>query len=142
MVQNFSQTITGIENSMTEIQTTLVVAAAFSPSVVDACMPRIKNQLRNRVRLTTHTIQAAIHGGFAADYLNPEEMTQIFENIKVRAVEPGCDLLIEYHTDLFHVKASLLYDGKNAQFLLHVPNAPKDTKLRLFRLHPFLLQMF
>ena len=69
-------------------------------------------------------------------------MTQIFENIKVRAVEPGCDLLIEYHTDLFQVEASLLNDGKNANVLLHVPNAPKDTKLRLLRLHPYPLRMF
>jgi hypothetical protein len=142
VVQNFSQTITGIENSMNEIRTTLVVAAAFSPSVMDARMTRIENQLRNRVRRTTHAIQAAIHRRFAADYLNPEEMTRIFENIKIRAVELGCDLLIDYHTDLFQVEASLLYDGKNAHVLLHVPMAPKDMKLRLFRLHPFPLPMF
>ena len=58
-----------------------------------------------------------IHRRFAADYLNPEEMTRIFENIKSRAVELGCDLLIEYHTDLFQVDTLLLYDGKKCSRL-------------------------
>ena len=89
----------------------MVVAAAFSLSVVDARMTRVENLLRNRVRRTTHAIQAAIHRCFTADYLNSEEMTRIFKNIKIRAIELGCDLLIKYHTDLFQVETSLLYDG-------------------------------
>ena len=51
-------------------------------------------------------------------------------------------MLIQYHSDLFQIETSLLYDGQDAHLLLHVPMTPKNSLLRLFRLHPFPLPMF
>jgi hypothetical protein len=57
-------------------------------------------------------------------------------------MELGCELLVEYHTDLFQVEASLLFDGADAHVIAHIPMAPKEGQLRLFRLHPFPLPLF
>ncbi len=35
-----------------------------------------------------------------------------------------------------------LFDGKDGHILIHMPMAPRNTLLRLFRLHPFPLPMF
>jgi hypothetical protein len=62
--------------------------------------------------------------------------------LEKKAEEAGCDLLIKYHSDLFQVESSLLYDGQDGHILIHVPMAPRNTLLRLLRLHPFPLPMF
>jgi hypothetical protein len=90
----------------------------------------------------THAIQSAVHQRFAVDYLNPAEMAALFKKLEERALEAGCELLIQYHSDLFQIETSLLYDGQDAHLLLHVPMTPKNSLLRLFRLHPFPLPMF
>jgi hypothetical protein len=76
------------------------------------------------------------------DYLNPAEMAELFKKLEERANEAGCELLIQYHSNLFQIETSLLYDGQDAHLLLHVPMTPKNSLLRLFWLHPFPLPMF
>jgi hypothetical protein len=83
-----------------------------------------------------------MHQQFAIDYLNPAELVTLFKQLSSKADEAGCDLLIQYHLDLFQVETSLLFDGRDGHVLIHVPMVPKGTLLRLFRLHPFLLPMF
>jgi hypothetical protein len=83
-----------------------------------------------------------MHQRFAIDYLNPAELVQLYDQLAGRANEAGCELLIQYHSDLFQVETSLLFDGQDGHILIHVPMAPKGTLLRLFRLHPFPLPMF
>jgi hypothetical protein len=77
----------------------------------------------------THAIQAAVHQRFSVDYLNPAEMAALFKKLEERALEAGCELLIQYHSDLFQIETSLLYDGQDAHLLLHVPMTPKNSLL-------------
>ena len=56
----------------------------------------------------------AVHGRLAVDFLNPEHLNALLFKIKKRASELGCDLLVEYHTDLFQVEATLLFDVRDA----------------------------
>jgi len=76
------------------------------------------------------------------DYLNPIELVTLFNKLQKRADEARCELLINYYSDLFQVEASLLFDGLDGHILIHVPMTLKDSLLRLFRLHPFLLPLF
>lgn len=142
ITQNMTKGMIAMNKNINEIRTTIVALVATNPTIIDARMTRIENQLRHRIMRTTHAVQSAIHGRLAVDYLNPEHLNQLFGEIKTRATELGCDLLIQYHTDLFQVEASLLFDGADAHVLVHVPMAPKEGQLRLFRLHPFPLPLF
>ena len=141
IAQNLTKSVIAIEKNVQDIRTTLIAMVASNPAIADARMTRIENQLRHRIMRTTHAVQSAIHGRLAIDYLDANRVSGVFEEIKKKAVQLGCDLLIEYHTDLFQVEASLLFDGKDAHILVHVPMAPKDGQLRLFRLHPFPLPL-
>ena len=123
------------------MRTTLITMIAGNPALADARMTRIENQLRHRIMRTTHAVQSAILGRLAIDYIDTNKVREIFDTIKDKAQELGCDLLIQFHTDLFQVEASLLFDGKDAHILVHVPMAPQDGQMRLFRLHPFPLPL-
>jgi hypothetical protein len=142
VVQDFSQNFVGLQNSFNELRSLLFSLVLANPTLLDARLSRIENQLRDRLRRVTHAIQAAVHQRFSVDYLNPAEMAALFKKLEERATEAGCELLIQYHSDLFQIETSLLYDGQDAHLLLHVPMTPKNSLLRLFRLHPFPLPMF
>ncbi len=142
VVQDFSSNFSALEAGFNEIRTTLLYQVMFNPTLFDSRLSRLENQLRSRLHRVTHAIQAAMHQRFAIDYLNPAELVQLYGQLAGRAEEAGCELLIQYHSDLFQVKTSLLFDGQDGHILIHVPMAPKGTLLRLFRLHPFPLPMF
>jgi hypothetical protein len=142
VVQDFSQNFVGLQNSFNELRSLLFSLILANPTLLDARLSRIENQLRDRLRRVTHAIQSAVHQRFAVDYLNPAEMAELFRKLEERAAEAGCELLIQYHSDLFQIETSLLYDGQDAHLLLHVPMTPKNSLLQLFRLYPFPLPMF
>jgi hypothetical protein len=142
VVQDFSKNMKSIETGFNELRTTLFYQVMFNPTLFDSRLTRLENQLRNRLRRVTHAIQAAIHQRFAVDYLNPAELALLYEKLEKKASESGCDLLIKYHSDLFQVEASLLFDGRDGHVLIHVPMTPRNSLLRLFRLHPFPLPLF
>jgi hypothetical protein len=131
-----------IQNSFNELRSLLFSLVLANPTLLDARLTRIENQLRDRLRRVTHAIQSAVHQQFAVDYLNPAEMSELFKKLEERASEAGCELLIQFHSDLFQIETSLLYDGQDGHLLIHVPMTPKNSLLRLFRLHPFPLPMF
>jgi hypothetical protein len=100
-----------------------------NPTLLDARLSRIENQLRDRLRRVTHAIQSAVHQRFAVDYLKPAEMAELFRKLEERANEAKCELLIQYHSDLFQIETSLLYDGQDGHLLIHVPMTPKNSLL-------------
>ncbi len=142
VVQDFSKNMKSIETGFNELRMTLLYQVMFNPMLFDTRLSRIEKQLRNRLCRVTHAIQAAIHQRFAVDYLNPAELAVLFEKLEKKASNSGYDLLIKYHSDLFQVETSLLFDGRDRHVLIHVPMTPCNSLLRLFRLHPFLLPLF
>ncbi len=142
VVQDFSQNMAALETGFNEIQTMLLYQVMFNPTLFDSRLSRLENQLRGRLRRVTHAIQAAMHQRFAIDYLNRAELVKLFNQLARRADEAGCELLIQYHSDLFKVGTSLLFDSQDRHLLIHVPMVTKGTLLRLFRLYPFPLPMF
>ncbi len=142
VVQIYGKNMLAIETGFNELRTTLFYQVMFNPTLFDTRLSRLENQLRSRISRVTHAIQAAMHQHFAIDYLNPKELQALYQRLEAKAREAGCDLLIKYHSDLFQVESSLLFDGKDGHILIHVPMAPRNTLLRLFRLHPFPLPMF
>ncbi len=142
VVQDFSNNIAALETGFNELRTTLLYQVMFNPTLFDSRLSHLENQLRGRQQRVTHAIQAAMDQRFAIDYLNPAELVNLFQQLSQRADEAGCDLLTQYHSDLFQVETSLLFDSQDGHILIHVPMVPKGTLLRLFRLHPFPLPMF
>ena len=142
ITQDLSIGLQQVETALDAMRTTLILLVASNPAIADARMTRIENQLRHRVNAAIHAIQSAIHGRLSIDYLDPKSVNKLFKQVRERANQLGCDLLMEYHTDLFQIETSLLFDGRDGHLILHLPMAPKEGQLRLFRLHPFPLPLF
>lgn len=142
ITQDLTLGLQQVEVAMNTIRTTLILIVASNPTMIDARMTRIENQLRHRIQAATHAIQAALQGRFSIDYLDPKSVGRLFRDVQKHAKDLQCELLIEHHVDLFQVETSLLFDGKDGHLILHLPMAPKEGQLRLFRLHPFPLPLF
>jgi hypothetical protein len=56
-------------------------------------------------------------------------MAALYKKLEERANEAGCELLVQYHSDLFQIKTSLLYDGKDGHVLIHVPMTQKTRSI-------------
>ncbi len=61
VVQDFSQNFVGLQNSFNELRSLLFSLVLANPTLLDAHLTRIENQLRDRLRRVTHAIQSAIH---------------------------------------------------------------------------------
>ena len=79
IAQNMTKGLQQIEGHINEIRTTLIVLVATNPTIADARMTRIENQLRHRIMRTTHAVQSAILGRLAVDYLNPNSVRALFK---------------------------------------------------------------
>ena len=111
VVQDYGKNMLAIETGFNELRTTLFYQVMFNPTLFDTRLSRLENQLRSRISQVTHAIQAAMHQRFAIDYLNPKELQALYRRLEAKAREARCDLLIKYHSDLFQVESSLLFDG-------------------------------
>jgi len=142
VVQRHDQHIQEIFNAIRDISTHFLVLLVLNPTLFSTRLSRIENQIRDRLRIATHAIQTAQHRRLAVDYLTSQEIRALFSKLKARALELGCELLIEHHSALFQLEVSLLFDGEDAHILIHVPMVPQRSLLRLFKLHPFPLPFF
>ena len=112
------------------------------PALYDSRLSRVENQLKDRLRQTTHVLQAAQMNRLGIDYLSPALVARLFTAIKQRALDWDYEIMIHNPSDLYQLETSLLYDGVYAHLLVHVPMAPRKSLLRLFQLHPFPLPLF
>jgi hypothetical protein len=142
VVQQLDKEIAEINHAIREISTALLIMAVSEPSYFDARLTRIENQLRDRLQMATHALQTAQHRRLAIDYLSPMQVRALYARLVSRASEFGCELVLQHHSDLFQIEVSLLFDGSDAHLLIHVPMVPRQSLLRLFKLHPFPLPFF
>ena len=131
-----------VEVGINLISIQLAESLQNDPALYDSRLSRIENQIRDRLRSTTHALQAAQHNRLAVDYLSPNLIRRLFPQLETTAKEFDCELLAKLPSDLYQLDTSLLFDGTNAHLLLHIPMVPKQSLLRLFRLHPFPLPFF
>ena len=108
-----------------------------NPGYTTTRLSQIKNQLKHRIKIAIHTIQQAQHCRLVVDFLSAEQLNILFLKLVQQAEQNGCQLLVCHRSDLFQLETSYFFDGADVHLLLHVPMVPKDSLLRLFKLHPF-----
>ena len=119
-------------------QSILSLAAVIDKAIIFGfTLNRVTNQIKDRIHKSIHTVQQANHRRLAIDYLSPTDSTLLYSRLQARADMYSCALGIDKHSDLFQLELSYFYDGSTVTLVLHVPIFPKDSFLRLFKLHPF-----
>jgi len=130
-----------ISDGFKVVISTLLVYLSYHPSLFDARLTRIENQIRTHLSKTTHALQAGLVRKLAVDYLTPGEIRKLYAELVITADKLKCELLIHHHSDLFQLETSLLFDGEDAHLLIHVPMVPQKALLRLYKLHPIPLPL-
>ena len=141
VLQEYERDIKVIYDGFKQIQNAMSTMVSLNPAIFDSRLTRIENQIRRRLEMATHGIQAALQRRLSADYLSAEQIREVFTNVQTRARELECELLVHHHSDLYQLETSLLFDGDDIHVLVHVPMVPRHAMFRLFRLYPFPLPL-
>ncbi len=121
--------------------TGLHLHTTHNPALASQRLLSIETQIKDRIQVAIHTIQQAQHRRLAIDFLSHIQLNLLYKQLQKQADSNGCMLLTKHPSDLFQLETSYFYDGKDVHLLLHVPMVPRDSLLRLFRLHPFPLPL-
>ena len=119
----------------------LNILAVNDPAITTSRLSYVESQIKDRIQIAIHVIQQAQHRRLAIDFLSHVQLRQLYTRLQERAEESGSLLLTQQHSDLFQLECSYFFDGQDVHLLLHVPMVPKDSLLRLYRLHPFPLPL-
>jgi len=119
-----------------------MVIASFMDRTFDSgiVIGRLRSQLSilgNRLAKMESAIQQAQHHRLAIDFLTANQLLSLFQQIQNQAKRFGYKTIIERPSELFQLDASYAFDGKVISILIHVPIAPPDAFMRLYKLHPF-----
>jgi hypothetical protein len=101
----------------------------------------IEREIRLKLEKATHVTQVAQNRRLAVDFLPADQLPELFKKLETQAQAIDHKLIITQPSDLFQLELSYFYDGVRLQMLLHVPTVPKDSILRLLKLHPFPLPL-
>ena len=82
-------------------------------------------------------IQQAQHHRLAVNYLSAKNLLSLFQQVRNQAKSFGYQAVIERPSELFQLDVSYMFDGRIISLLIHIPIAPPDAFMRLYRLHPF-----
>lgn len=103
-------------------------------------LSKLRYQLNSLLDFTYRiecAIQQAQHHRLAINFLSHKNLMMLFHQVRNQAKMFGYQTVIERPSELFQLDASYAYDGKVISLLLHVPIAPPDAFMRLYKLHPF-----
>jgi hypothetical protein len=133
VVELQEQAISTITTEIQDLTAVLHLTILQNPGYTTTRLSQIENQLK-------HTIQQAQHCRLVVDFLSAEQLNILFLKLVHQAEQNGCQLLVCHPSNLFQLETSYFFDGADVH-LLHVPMVPKDSLLRLFKLHPFPLPL-
>jgi len=137
-----TNSINSIIDEVGILQQNLVEMNIFEPTVFLTKLLKTTAEIRYHVHKAVHAIQQAQHRRLAVDFLSAKDLHKLYKNLKTKAAEYDCELVIDKPSDLFQLEVTYFFDGAVVMLLLHTPMTPKDAVLRLFRLHPFPLPFF
>lgn len=141
VVHKHDKQLEELRNSIYLLSSQLLLHKAHDPGLLAAQLLRIELQLKARIQTIIHAFQQAQNHRLAVDAISAYQLRVLYTKLQDQAKEYDCSLLTENPSDLFQLEVSYFSDGKDLQIMVHVPMVPKDSMLRLFKLHPFPLPL-
>lgn len=108
-----------------------------APAINNAEVELIFEGLNHAVDVIVQTIQEAKANRLAVEFLSPEVLESVFNDVKNIAATNECQLLLDTAADLENVEVSYISDEVGTVLILHVPMVAEAAVLRLLRLRPF-----
>jgi hypothetical protein len=130
--------ITGeVLKSVAQILVENALKDKFDTGVLTARLRAHVAGVESRVAQYENLIQELQGQKLAVDFLDVTTLNLLFNHARKRAMNMGFLFLLQHPSDLFQVKASHFFNGEVLTVILHLPIAPEDSYMRLFKLHPF-----
>jgi len=129
-----------LQEVQAQLQTVFVVNAlkdAFDPAMLLARLRTHFSRLDRLVVKHEMLLQALQNRRISTTFLAKEKVDQIFLQAQRRAKSLGCQLLLSNPSHLTQLEVSHFYNGTYLNLILHIPIAPANSIMRLFKLHPF-----
>jgi len=130
-----------MNESMEVIKTFMTHSQMYDVTFLALELDLIEREIIHRINWATHAIQAAQNHRLSVDFLNSQQIKDLYEKLKRQSQDIGHTLLTNQHSDLYQLEVTYFFDGENVQLLLHIPCVPADARLRLMKLHPFPLPL-
>jgi hypothetical protein len=141
VVQKHDRQLEELRNNLHQLTSQLLLHKVHDPGLLSAQLLRIEMQLKSKMNVIVHAFQQAQNHRLSVDLLTQNQLRSLYAKLQEHAKEYGCTLLTENPSDLFQLEVSYFSDGLDLQLMLHIPMVPKDSMLRLFKLHPFPLPL-
>jgi hypothetical protein len=141
IVRNQEAKVVKIENEVKTLQQALAYISFANPAFVVSSLIRTENRIREALDSTVHFVQQLQVRRLAVDFLNATQLNHVFNKAQAIAILANYRLIPEHPSDLFQTETSYYVDGTKITAIIHVPVAPRDSMLRLFRFKPFPLPL-
>jgi len=135
--QETTQDIKELQDSTHQLVVNSFMDRTFDSGIVIAKLRSQLQLLENEVSKIEDVIQQAQHNRLSINYLSSKNLLALYQQIQGQAKKFGYRTITERPSELFQLDASYTFDGKTISILIHVPIAPPDAFMRLYKLHPF-----
>ena len=137
ILKNLTVEITKVHRMIDGLHKGLTAASLTNPAFIISSLMRTESHLHRILDIVTNTIQQLQHRRMSVDFLQHNQLLKVFNNAKTIADATSCRLIPEHPSDLFQLETSFFASRDKITIILHIPMAPRDSTLRLFRFRPF-----
>jgi hypothetical protein len=124
-------------NIIRDLSAYLSIATIQNPAITLSDLSLMERNITRALEIARNTFQTAQHRRLSIDFLRPEHLEALFQEVLRRSILDQATLIPRRPSDFFQLELSYLFDGQKALFMLHVPAVPKGALLRLLRFHSF-----
>ena len=129
--------LTGLSSDLDTITTVSNVNQRFDSAVLSTRLDTHHAMVEGRLYRLESLLQQLHHHRLAINFLDEPTVLGIYNRISSKAKKVGYQILLEVPSELYQVEVTHFFNGTHLNMVLHVPVAPEDGRMRLFRLHPF-----
>jgi len=128
-----------IHDVRTQVQSLLVNAMkdTFDTTMLLTRLRTHYSKLSNLVDKHEKLLQALQARRLSITFLPKDQIDALFIQAQRRAKTMGCSLLLTSPSHITQIKVSHFFNGTHLNLILHLPIAPHNSIMRLYKLHPF-----
>ena len=129
--------IQAVKDELAYCKAQLQMNKLFEPSVLVAKLNEAHDAVADRIDRYERLMQQLLSRRLSNTFLSDKLLVELHKRVMRQAQQQGYHSLLSVPSELLQVEASHFFNGSHVSIILHVPIAPKDGQMRLYKLHPF-----
>jgi hypothetical protein len=141
ILRNHDNQLQQIKTELEQLTNVIAFLTFTNPAYLVTSLTKTEFHIRDALDIATHFIQQLQSRRLSIDFLPRDQLENVFNKIRKITDSSNYRLIPEQISDLFQLETSFFTEDSTVTAVLHVPIAPKDSILRLFRFRPFPLPL-